>query len=622
MTTLHWTAGVHHDGSLMYVSNPRPEFHEQVTITLRTTASAPIQRIFLRTTPDGEQHLEAMTIIRKDGVSVYWQATLKMTMPLVHYNFRLVTDEGVWFYTALGASRADSPDSSNFKLIADFDGPTWLDDAVFYQIFPDRFYNGDPSLTPQPGAWTRRDHAVTVPEWERLPVPYSEAGNLDFYGGDLPGIQQKLEYLGQLGINAIYLTPIFPSPSNHRYNADDFMLVDPHLGGDEALTALTDAMHARDMHLILDLTTNHSGSTHQWFVAAQSDPDAHSIEFYTFNQHPHDYESWLGVASLPKLNYRSGKLRDIMYRGSNSIMQHWLNAPFNIDGWRLDVANMTARQGRDQLSQEVYREMRESIKQQKPEAYIFGEDFFDGTPYLQGDMLDGTMNYKGFNIPTWRWLSGYDSGQAWKPEIADYMRLPSDAYATQLDRFRAAVPWSVAVQQFNQLCSHDTERILTIVGGDVALVKLGTALLMTYIGVPCVYYGDEIRMEGSRDPDNRRTMRWDESTWDADLLDWHKRLIHLRRTAPALLHGGFQWLYAERDLLVYQRQSSHQRLIVVAYRGDDTYARMSIPVWHGGLNDGTVLVDILNDDAEVMVQNGAIVLEGISHGDALVFEAR
>ncbi len=620
MTNLHWTHGIHHDGSAMFVSNPRPVFGETVTITLRTPVKAPISAIFLRTAPDGEQHLEPMTITRKDAVCSYWESQLTMTMPLVHYFFRIVSAEGLYFYTGLGARMYESPDYDNFKLIADFDGPDWLDDAVFYQIFPDRFHNGDPELTPKPGAWSRHDKTVTNPEWDRLPVPYSEAANLDFYGGDLPGIQQKLDYLAELGVNAIYLNPVFPSPSNHRYNARDFMQIDPHLGGDEAFVDLMDALHARRMHMVLDITTNHSGSTHDWFVAAQADANAESAEYYSFNEHPTNYEAWLGVPSLPKLNYRSERLRQIIYGAPDSVMQYWLRPPFNVDGWRLDVANMTARQGQDQLIDAVYREMREAIKQNSPQAYIFGEDFFDGTPYLQGDMLDGTMNYKGFNIPTWRWLGGIKVEHARRPERGDHLPLPSQAYAAQLDRFRAAVPWAVAVQQFNQLSSHDTPRILSITDGDVALAKLAVALLMTYVGVPCVYYGDEVGLEGRWDPDNRRTMPWDEANWDGDLHQWYKQLIALRKTSPALRHGGFQWLFAGEDVVAYQRQSIEQRLIVIGYRGDDMEDPVIIPVRHSGLVDGVTLRNVFVSSQTVTVDDGDIRIDRMMHGQAIILE--
>lgn len=619
MTTYHWTHGLHHDGSEVYVSNPTPKFHETVTVSLRTPSDSPIQSIFLRTAPDGEKHLEPMTKSEDNGHFAVWTAQLKMTMPTMTYRFKLITTEGAYYLNQRGVSRAEHPDYWDFTLLADFISPSWLEDAIFYQIFPDRFHNGDPALNIEAGAWSVGEHQTQLLSWDTLPLPWAETGNLDFRGGDLIGIQQKIDYLKTLGINALYLNPIFVSQSNHRYNVDDFYTVDKHLGGNDALVNLSDALHQEDMRIVLDLTPNHSANTHHWFIDAQVDENALSAEYYTFYERPNDYEMWLGVPILPKLNYASDTLRDAMYRNDDAVMHFWLNAPYNIDGWRLDVANMTARQGAIQLSHEVWREVRQHVKSRHPESYVFGEDFQDGTPYLQGDELDATMNYQGFNLPTWRWLSGYDLGSA---EKADTIPIPTEAYEEQRLSFRAVIPWAIACQQFNQLGSHDTRRILNIVNHDKDLMKLGVAMLMTYVGVPCIYYGDEIGLAGENDPDNRRTMPWDESQWDIDLLDWHKRLIHLRKTAPALMRGGYQTLYAQGDVLAYLRQSKEQTLVIIGHRGQNTLAEFNLPVRHGGLADGTQLVNLLNDSQFVTVQEGHINIQNLPHGGVYIFEVQ
>jgi len=618
MNQSHWTAGLHHDGSVLYVSNPLPALGDTVTVRLRVPAEVPIRHIFLRTAPDGENHHEAMTPVEQHETFAYWACELPVTMPFNHYRFRVLSEEGAYTLNALGVSRAEGPDWYDFKLLADFATPDWLDDAVFYQIFPDRFYNGDPSTNHADGEWTRRNFKVQFREWGAPPLPYKEAGNVDFYGGDLPGIQQKIDYLRELGVNALYLNPIFESSSNHRYNIKDFYTVDKHLGGDEALIALSDALHAVNMRLILDVTPNHTGDDHIWFQEAIKDHNAPSTAYYTFYEHPDKYEMWLGVPSLPKLNYASQPLRDKMYNDADSVLQHWLRPPYNMDGWRLDVYNMTARQGSLQLSEEVGREMRKAIKADFPQSFIFGEHFFDGTAHLQGDQVDAMMNYQGFNIPMWRWLAGYDLGADRHPDQVDMQLMPSEAFAEQLTRYRGAVPWVIARQQFNQLCSHDTTRILTILNDDKALLRLGVTMLMTYPGVPCLYYGDEIGLAGHRDPDNRRTMPWDDTEWDHDLLVFHRQVIHLRRTAPALRHGGFQQVYAEGGLWCFQRQSPEQQLIVVGYRGPDVLEHVQIPVWHAGLADGTKMADLLRGSV-VTVLDGSITLDDLVAGDAFVF---
>lgn len=616
-TQLHWTAGLHHDGSALYVSNPLPKLGETVTIRLRAPLDAPVHAIYIRTAPDGEQHLAEMQKEEADSVSQWWAGKITITMPRVTYRFRLMSSEGGYWLTALGVSRADSPDGFDFKLLADFAAPDWLDDAVFYQIFPDRFYNGDPTNDVPDGAWTRDGFTTQRREWDTPVLPFKQAGMLDFYGGDLQGVTQKLDYLRDLGVNALFLNPIFTAYTNHRYDIADYHHVDPHLGGDAALAELRRALDERGMRLILDVTPNHCGDKNVWFKAAQADPNAETAEYFTFKKHPDDYESWLGIKLLVKLNYRSQKLRDAMYRAPDSVMRRWLREPYRIDGWRLDVANMTARQGVVQLAHKVWRELRRAVKAENPQAYIMGENFFDGTPHLQGDELDAIMNYQGFVIPLWGWLHGAIPDEF--PASIDRSQLPAEVVAEQWGRFRAAVPWAVTAQQFNQLGSHDTPRILWLLGGDVAMLKLAVTVLMTFPGIPCVYYGDEIGMDGAGDPDNRRCMRWDETTWDHDLRGHYQRLIRLRRTAPALRQGGFQMLYAQGGLLAYQRQSAEQRLIVIAWRGPGELPPTQLPVRHSGLADGVKLTDHLSG-ATYSVVDGCLPLAGLSPGAALVLE--
>ncbi len=571
-------------------------------ITLRVPSGAPVRVVALRTTPDGEGHYEMMTQARSDDRFDYWQAELTASMPVNPYRFELRVEDGLLYYNAVGVGRAQTPDASDFKLLADFQAPEWVQTAVFYQIFPDRFFNGDRSLDPADGAWELMGHKVTMRDWNDPPKSWQKSGSLDFYGGDLPGIQQKLDYLQELGVNAVYLNPIFTSKSNHRYNVDDFYNVDPHLGGNDALTALVSAMHDQDMRLILDLTPNHSSNTNPWFTAAQEDPNAPTAEYYTFIDHPDHYVSWLGVPTLPKLNYNSPALQAQM----NDIVSYWLREPFDMDGWRMDVYNMTARQGALQRNKQAGQAMRQAIKTVNPDAYYLGEHFFDGTPNLQGDELDATMNYSGFNIPMWRWLAGYDNRE-WMGDLADDNLMPTDAFAWQLRVFRGSVPWVIARMQFNQLGSHDSWRILSIVNEDKALVRVGVGVLMTYPGVPCVYYGDEVGLTGKKDPDNRRCMPWDETAWDQDLRDYYQRLITLRKTHPALTDGGYQDLYAAGDWFAYQRESAEGRLVVIAYRGSGTDAPMAIPLQHAGHVDGTPLTDYLSATA-FTVTEGAVAI--------------
>jgi alpha-glucosidase len=254
-----------------------------------------------------------------------------------------------------------------------------------------------------------------------------------------------------------------------------------------------------------------------------------------------------------------------------------------------------------QLGVEISREMRAAIKAECPDAYLIGEHFYDGTPAVQGDQLDGVMNYTGFHFPVRRWLTG----------------LPSDALAEQMTAFLAAIPWVIGAQQFNLLGSHDTSRIKTFLSGDDRLLKLAATLLMTFPGVPCVYYGDEIGIEGGDDPDNRRCMIWDESAWDADLRAHYQKLIRLRRESSALREGGLQWLFAEGDVIAFQRQSPQQRMIVIGNRGDSDFADFALPVWHSGLAEGAHLQDVFSGKT-YPVEGGSIHLKDLGAACILV----
>jgi alpha-glucosidase len=629
---LHWSAGLHHDSSALYVSNPLPKYNERVMITLRAPANAPIHKALLRTAPDGENHHAPMTKIREDQVSAWWQAEMPATMPRNPYRFKIYSDEGIFHLNAAGVSRFERPDALDFKLLTDYAAPSWLGNAVFYQIFPDRFAQGDPSLAVKPDEWHYGPFKTQFRPWGAPLLPWREAGNLDFYGGDFPGIIQRLDYLADLGVNAIYLTPIFLSYSNHRYDIADFYNVDPHLGGNDGLAALRRALDERGMHLALDITLNHCGSRNRWFTAAQADLASPTAEYFTFYDHnPDNYEAWLGVRTLPKLNYRSQALRDVLYQSHDAVLRHWLREPYRIDAWRLDVANMQGRQGAIQLGNKIGRQIRSAVKHEAPNTYIFGEHFYDGTPDLQGDELDASMNYQGFTLPLWRWLCGRELGyerQKHQGAEIEIMFMAAEDMATQWQIFRAAIPWQIATQQFNLLDSHDTVRLLDKVGHDKALVKLAATLLLTYPGVPCIYYGDEIGLPGGDDPDNRRCMPWEDKdkvghdlVWDNHLHAFFKQGIAWRKSAPALLHGGYQDLYAHNGLIAYQRQSVEQRLIVIAHRGPDTLNEAAIPVWQGGIHDGAVLVDWVNGGTHT-VTDGTIHLSQLERGAVLLLEEK
>ncbi len=400
-----WTETIHHDGSELYVSNPHPRLSETVRLRLRVSSTAPVHRVYLRTFPDGEQALTQMQPGRLTPPARWFEADLPVLEPVVHYRFLLETAEGLWWYNAAGPGRFDPLDSVDFRLLADHIPLEWLAEAVFYQIFPDRFANGDPTNDPHPGDFEYRGRRPRTYPWG-TPPSADQPFSLVFYGGDLPGIYQRLDHIEALGVNALYLNPVFTAYSNHKYDVADYKQVDPHFGGDEALIALRQALTARKMRYILDVVPNHCGYGHSWFQAARRDPEAPEAEFFTFTRHPEEYAAWLGVWSLPKLNYQSVELQRRIYAGEQSVFRHWLRPPFSADGWRIDVANMLARQGEIQMGTQIARGIRRAVKETNPQAYLLGENFFDSSPQLQGDQWDAVMNYAGFTLPLWNWLRG------------------------------------------------------------------------------------------------------------------------------------------------------------------------------------------------------------------------
>lgn len=602
---------IHHDGSSRYVSPQKIHLNERVTIRLRSHPQAPIERVLIRACPDGEQRFTEMRPHDVNSVCRWWAAQLTMSMPVVGYRFLIFTRLGAWWYNGEGLHAHVPTDAADFKLLADYAAPSWVPDAVFYQIFPDRFADGDPASNVRDDEWTYGGQPSRSRKWGEPLSTVPHADMVEFFGGDLLGVEQHLDDLIDLGVNAIYLNPVFTSYSNHRYDVADYENVDVHLGGNSALASLRRATRERDLRLMLDIVPNHCGVLHPWFQTALKDPNAPTAEFFTFHQHPNNYETWLGVRSLPKLNYRSAKLRETIYEGNNAIFRQWLREPYAIDGWRIDVANMLARQGANQLGFEIGRGIRQAVKEERTDAYLIGENWFDGTDQLQGNMWDAVMNYAGFTHPVWYWLSYFYVRQHAEPYfVASDGRWPTRALLNTWQAYRAAVPWAIARQQFNLLASHDTARLHNVVDGDMARNRLAVALLLTYPGVPSIYYGDEIGLTG----DSRECMNWDRSTWNHDLRAYYQTLIRLRRTSPALIEGGFQIVMMEDDAFAFVRDSVDETILIVASRQPQSAS--PLPIAHAAIADGVEFTELFSGERSTVI-NGHLPLPSLPVGASI-----
>lgn len=404
--------------------------------------------------------------------------------------------------------------------------PGWAEDAIWYQIFPERFANGDSSNDP-PG----------VQPWGGKP----ERNN--YFGGDLKGIIDHLDYLERLGVNALYLNPIFESPSNHKYHTSDYLKIDHNFGDERVFRKLVEECHRRKMRLILDGVFNHTGIHFFAFEDIKKNEEkSRYVKWYNVHSFPvsgpekPNYEAWWGLGDLPKLMTGNPEVRKYLFEAT----RHWMKT--GIDGWRLDVPN--------EIPHEFWIEWRKLVKSENPDAYIVGEIWDDATPWLQGDQFDAVMNYR---------FRGGAVGF-----IALENQSPSQ-FDSVLEAQRAAYPGRVDYALQNLIGSHDTERFLTLCGGDADKLRLAVLLQMTYVGAPMIYYGDEVGLQGGKDPDCRHTMEWDSTRWNRGLLDWYQKLVRIRNENRVLRRGSYKTVLVDNPgrTFAFIREDGGEKAMVV-----------------------------------------------------------
>ncbi|MDF8266365.1 glycoside hydrolase family 13 protein [Luteipulveratus flavus] len=561
----------HHDGSALYVSTSAPEPGERVRVRVRVPRAYDTQEVHVRQVTDGEPEFRSLRVVVQDDVESWWEGEVVCHNPVTSYRFILKGGPGGYAWlNGTGVHDRDVPDAADFRLTTYAPPPEWALDSVVYQVFPDRFArsSGRPPVADDAPDW-----AIPAP-WDEPVLTDREYDGHQLYGGDLDGVREHLDHLERLGVTTLYLTPFFPGRSNHRYDAESFERVDPVLGGDEALRLLVREAHARGLRVMGDLTTNHTGVTHEWFVAAQADPEAPERDFYLYDESG-DYVSWLGVKSLPKLNHQSGGLRERLFDADDSGVRRWLQGDDALDGWRVDVANMTGRWGAQDVNHQVARHMRKVVVDTRPDALLVGEHCHDHSQDAMGDGWHGVMNYSGFTRPVWTWLRDNDFAPKFLGSPLMVPRLGGDAVAATMDEFGAIVPWRSRAHSFTLVGSHDTTRVRTLVGEDPSYVVVAAGLLLTMPGIPMITYGDEIGMEGAFGEDGRRPMPWDESDWETDLFDAYRQLVAARRELVALRRGGLRWVHTDEDALVFLRETPEQTVLVLCARGP---VRVGLPV--------------------------------------------
>ena len=496
-----------------------------------------------RFTPSAQPQVVPMRLMGSGEDHDYFVGRMSLRYGRVQYYFILKTGDAAVYLGQHGIfSSPDASEPWNFGFHYPYlwwrtNGldrpPDWAYDSIVYQVFVERFANGDPSNDPPgTGGW------------------YDPPRTDSFAGGDLQGIIDRLDYIAELGVNCLYLTPIFQSPSNHKYDTTDYMRIDRHFGDEAVAKRLVQGCHARGIRVVLDAVFNHSG--HMFFafqdVIARG-PNSPYVGWFNVHDLPvriaprPNYETFsVDIWTMPKLRTDNPEVREYLI----GVAEHWTRA-LDIDGWRLDVA--------DEVDPEFWREFRRRIRAIKPDALILGEVHHDATTFLRGDQFDSVMNY------------------LWRRACLDYFarrRCGTQRFASDLLRVRTRYRKPVAFALWNLLGSHDKERILTKCQGDVRREMLATLFQFTYVGVPYIYYGDEIGMEGGNDPDCRRSMIWDESRWNRRLLDHYRQLAALRGCLPALRRGDVMALMADgpRSPLVYARWDDASCILVALNNTD------------------------------------------------------
>jgi glycosidase len=485
---------------------------------------------------DGKWLFEETDMLKSgtDGIHDFWHIFIEPPFRRSRYGFKLKSGEEELILTEKGFYALPPTDSGyyfNFPYLHAeevFEAPSWVKETVWYQIFPERFANGNPDNDPE-GA---------------LPWGSAPPSPTNFFGGDFEGVIEHLDYLQDLGITGIYFTPVFKAFSNHKYDTIDYLEIDPQFGTKETLKRLVEECHKRNIRVMLDAVFNHSG---YYFPPFQDVLENGGKSKYKDWFHPHsfplkggeypNYETFAFVAQMPKLNTKNPDVKEYLLK----VAKYWIEE-FNIDGWRLDVAN--------EVDHQFWREFRQTVKSVKSDLYILGEIWHNSMPWLRGDQFDAVMNYPFttnlLNLIAKKTITGTEFTNNMTAEIHRY---PANVYEAA----------------FNLVGSHDTPRILTECEGNKDRVKLIYTILFTFMGSPCLYYGDEIGLSGEMDPGCRKCMEWDENKQDRELFSHIQQLIKLRREQKLLANEGqFEFIHTDSDLVAYQKYNDSKTIVVLA----------------------------------------------------------
>lgn len=588
--SIDWLESIYSDGSKNFVSNPCPKKGEEIFISIRMFDSAPVENVFLSGKKNGTSFPVKMEKVESRDGLVYYTAKVTVFEDEYSYQFFVASKDHIYYYNQTGIHDHITDESHNFRILTDYVQPEWVKNAVFYQIFPERFCNGDDSLSVKDNEYVFDGFPVKrIKDWNSIPQDYENARCVDFYGGDLVGIRKKIPYLKKLGITAIYLNPIFYAATVHKYDCLDYFHVDPHFGGDKALEELISELHKNGIKIILDVSINHTGIANRWFnrdgtffpksEGAYNNPDSDEREYYFFNE-DNTYKAWFDVPTLPTLNYTSEKLRSRIWKDSDSVVKKWLKKPYCADGWRFDVADVMARNDLIQLHHDVWPLIRKSIKEENSQAYILAEDWSDCTDFLNGHEWDSPMNYFGSCRPIRAFYGQRDFFTAFSPELRNIPnRLSARGFAEWVENYLARLPFVMQQVLFNLLGSHDISRFHNDPAISRDAVRGAVKLLFTLPGCTNIYYGDEADIDG-RMQDNegcRYTMPWDKDIESLEIFRLYSELCRIKTSSEAFRNGGFKILWAE-DQVIAMARFTEDELWITAASSDEQERKIRIPL--------------------------------------------
>ena len=626
------------DGSINYRIPQEPSVDEEVRVRIRTEREN-VETVTLIYKNQGIEQTAIAKRVQHDRLFDYYEAVIPRSCYQTEYYFKVEAGMAVCYYNRRGVM--DEPmDYYNFRISPGYKTPAWAKGAVIYQIYVDRFYNGDPTNDVEDREYFYiGDYSVKVKDWNKYPA---SMGVREFYGGDLRGVLEKLDYLQELGVEVLYLNPIFVSPSNHKYDIQDYDYIDPHYGiiiHDEGeclpgwekdnskatkhISRVTDKanleasnaffvqfveeVHRRGMKIILDGVFNHCGSFNKWldreriyerqegyekgaYVDEQS-PYREFFQFYNEEAWPYNssYDGWWGHDTLPKLNYEAS---DMLYEYIMSIGKKWVSAPYHVDGWRLDVAADLGHSG--EFNHKFWKDFRTAVKEANPNAIILAEHYGDAASWLQGDQWDTVMNYDAFMEPISWFLTGVEKHS---DEYRDDLKNNYDSFQGAMTHHMSRFHTQGLEVAMNELSNHDHSRFLTRTNGRVGRVQSvgpeaanegihkgifreAVVMQMTWVGAPTIYYGDEAGVCGWTDPDNRRTYPWGEE--DHALIQFHKEMIQLHKSSPAFKRGSLKLLYGEYGIIIYSRFIEEEKYIIMINNLFEE-KEVKIPVWQIGV---------------------------------------